>query len=295
VAVTKWGIAMSEIKHRTEGLTFMPTKLIRRYLTLLCLASAVYGQAVVTATVTDPRPLAKAAEQLESQLGVAINYEDAPYENAADISDVTASVVRGNHPGAKVLVPRGGPLALTAPITGADRSSDAAAVLAALVGAHRAAGYGGDFEVEFVNGMFYILPKGVMKKDGELASVSSVLAGRISLPYQEQKAINALNLVLSSVSTVAGSKIGLGSAPFGVLATRNVTIGASNEPARDVIARLFSAISDSSKEPKLAYHLYFDPLLRYYMLNMHEVVGRTTTGSPVVHPEVPPNVHYTRK
>src|SRR6266436_4705556 len=84
---------------------------------LLATAVAAYGQSAITVSVTGPRPLAKAIEQLEQTLRVPINYEDAPYEHPSDLVDVTSTVARSAPPGAKglVIIPRGEALTVELP------------------------------------------------------------------------------------------------------------------------------------------------------------------------------------
>ena len=68
------------------------------------------------ATASDPRPVAKAAEQLERLYRVPITYEDPAYAYPGAIDDVTAAVRRGPAapgPAGRVLVPRGGTISYT--------------------------------------------------------------------------------------------------------------------------------------------------------------------------------------
>jgi hypothetical protein len=54
--------------------TFTMIKAVIVAFVLLLFASATYGQRQISINVNDPRPLAKATEQVEQSLGVPINY-----------------------------------------------------------------------------------------------------------------------------------------------------------------------------------------------------------------------------
>jgi hypothetical protein len=87
----------------TSGLLLLPA------LVLSC--GAAYEDSV---TITDPRPVAKAIEQIESRYGWPATYEDPPYVHESQMLDVTAVVRSGGQEadtaGAsnRVLIPRGG-------------------------------------------------------------------------------------------------------------------------------------------------------------------------------------------
>jgi hypothetical protein len=252
---------------------------------LRCVAAiAAYAQPAISVSVNDPRPLANAAERLEQVLGVPINYEDAPYEHPADMTDVTSSVARNAPPNAKglVMIPRGG--ALNVSVSAANKEAAAWA----LVNAHAAAGYPGDYKVESANGVLYIAP-----------TLNPKLSSNISFPFQERSAAEALNLIVGGCSKAGGVKIGIGMAPLNALLMDRVMIGASNEPARDVLARLFAGMSHAGGS-MFSYHVYFDPGLRYYMLNIHgvqppnspvTVLNGAAAGTPVTSSGGP--VHFT--
>ena len=76
------------------------------------------AQIPVHIRVSHPRPLEAALDQLEKKIGLPINYEDPPYECAAEIQDVTDKVQnaqqRAAHPNTRILVPKAGTLAFDA-------------------------------------------------------------------------------------------------------------------------------------------------------------------------------------
>jgi hypothetical protein len=64
----------------------------RRLMIAIGLMAAFLGNASAspnTLTVRDPRPVAKAIEELDTRYGWQITYEDPPYIHDSDIPDVT--------------------------------------------------------------------------------------------------------------------------------------------------------------------------------------------------------------
>src|SRR5260370_9814759 len=98
------------------GFLFTGRKCVQKAVFFFLAAATAHGQARITINVTDPRPLAKASEQLEKVLHVPVNYEDVPYEHASDIQDLTAQVARNAPANAKglVIIPRGGSISMRA-------------------------------------------------------------------------------------------------------------------------------------------------------------------------------------
>jgi hypothetical protein len=64
------------------------------------------GQVVID--ISTHRTLAAALDSLQNQLGIPINYEDVPYQNPADLEDVSNPEERAKYPGFQLLVPRTG-------------------------------------------------------------------------------------------------------------------------------------------------------------------------------------------
>src|SRR5258708_37994851 len=65
-----------------------------------------------TLIVDGPRPMDSAAITLAEQFGMNVSVEDRPYLFRDDVKDVTPEVARTPIPSRRVLVPRGGRLAL---------------------------------------------------------------------------------------------------------------------------------------------------------------------------------------
>jgi hypothetical protein len=281
-------------------------KMHKRTINLLCPAFVAaltatvtcLGQTSPTVDVSDPRALAQAALQLERLIGVAINYEDVPYAYAGDISNVTASVMtpaqRAASPVAQIIVPRGGEISVDLmQVPGLAQPSalslttlvSAAPLIEALIAAHSAKGFPGVYTSTSSNGAFYIIPKQVRDVSGALTNVVPALDAKVNLPYQERTAADTLDAILQQASQVNGVEIGLGSAPFNVMLSTSVSMSAANETARSVLGRMLLTLAsqtlpDGSAASLLAYHLYYEPRLRYWMLNVHNISSSQSGAVP---------------
>lgn len=252
-----------------------------------------FAQTTVAINANDPRPLAAAATQLEKQVGVAINFEDIPYVFPGDLQDTTSTAMtdaqRSAHPGATIVVPRGGPLTIT-PVSMPNKGvSGVTAVLASLVSAYTVAGYPGVYSFSYANGAFFITPAQMHNSAGRMNSVSPILDTAVTLPSQMRSAGDTLEAILQQVSQKTGIPVQIGQVPNGLMVNAQVTIGANSEAARTVIARAFSAVAtgkmaDGSAITLLSYRLFFDPQLKYYMFNVHGV--QPSTGPS---PSIPAN------
>jgi hypothetical protein len=220
--------------------------------------SLLSAQTPTTITNSDRRPLVGALDQLQSKIGIIINYEDVPYVNAGDLEDVSTPQQRASAPGFHQMVPRGGTVSTVASGTG-DLAS-----LNSLLTSYRAAGLPGDFTIEHANGQAYVIASKVLAVDGAVKDVVSAMKLSITLPYSEQEAIQFESAIFSEIGKATGVKIAVGSFPRYEF-RKKIGFGASNEPARDVLARLLAAVMPSTP---LSYRLLFDPLLKYYVLNL---------------------------
>ena len=252
-------------------------------ITSLALAPGVRAQ-TATIAVNDPRPLAKAADELERLSGVPIHYEDVRYSYASDVVDVTDQVARpearAKNPNLRVLIPRGGDLSAAPDLdkaTGKVKNLDAA--LAGLLSAHVGKGLPGVYATNNVNGVHIIAPSKVLQTDGVLQPVSSVFEKPTSFPFQSRTLLETLEIILAAVSTESGYKVSLGTAPLRLLAQTTVSLGATNESAQSVLLRLLA-----NSPAALSYRLFYSPSQHYYLFNLH-VVG----GLEPPHPPSNPN------
>jgi hypothetical protein len=239
------------------------------------LGATAAGQSPGSIAVDGPRPLMQLVDRLEALSGVPINYEDPRYDRPAEIEDVTDRVQtaaqRSANPTARILVPRGGRLAVALPLA-SERpdQADVGSLLIHMRSAYETADLPGRFEIAERNGVWHVEGRGAGNNS------TSVMAHRISIPRKRRGAGEFLKLLLNEVGQQAGVRVVIGSLPFVAFAAAQGDFGADYEPAATVMARLFLRLSrgthtGASRRPRFSYRLLFDPGLKYYAFNVRAV------------------------
>ena len=235
-------------------------------------SSFAFGQIVgetrtIEVTVDDTRPLAAAILKIEELSGIPINYEDVPVYYSGDIK-VADFAARAPVPpgGERTLVARGGQLSVVIVVDATTgRLKDIQAVetaLAALVSAYNSSDLPGDFEIEQSNGVFFVKPVRYRDTSGATRPMTPVLSTPITFPEEKRTREQTMRLILRQVSAAAGLEIGLG----GMNLWGEVTLGAQNEPAHHVIARMLgsgnspaAAPANASWDASLSYLFFCQP------------------------------------
>jgi len=252
------------------------------------------AQVATRLEVAGDRPMMKAIDELEARAGIAINYEDPPFENPEDLQDVTAAVQnaaqRAANPAARIIVPRGGTLSFDSPLL-AQRIdvNDLRTLLTQLGVSYEASNVTGRFVVARRGSAFFVEPIAVRARSGPLRSVQSVFSTPISMPLQQRSAAECLLWIAGQVTRNTGLQVGIGAVPFAAFANTTVTIGGgSDQPASALLSQLLAQVSATSaggeQNIALSYRLLFDPGLKYYMLNVHRVEASGAGQGPVTAP-----------
>jgi hypothetical protein len=199
--------------------------------------------------VEDPRPLVTAIRTLEAKYGWQINYEDPPYNDPKDLVDRTHPNYRGPH---RAIYPRDGRIEIhyfVSPTTGKPESS--AKLLEMLVDDHARRGNPGRFQVKVFDGLDSVIPM-----------QGSILDTPITLEEKERTYGETLHAILQELSRVANTRV---SGPAMTPVTfQRFSFSAKNEPARDVLIRLFKTRDDR----QYCWHLLYGPGWGY-ALNLH--------------------------
>jgi hypothetical protein len=240
---------------------------------IFSVAIALHGQTASVIEVSDHRPLAGALGDLQSVTGVAINYEDVPCQNPADLEDVSTSEQRLLNPGYRLFVPRKGHVEATVGRHVYGSMAETLVGVQALLESYRAAGLPGDFKVDQANGMLYVTATRVLNRAGFLQDVQSQMETIVSIPYSERRAIDCMAAITQAIEAKTGERIAVGTFPF-LLAQKRVTCGADDDEARDLLATLLSQVSDTPA----SYNLLFDPLTGY-MINVRFIERRPDPSS----------------
>ena len=232
-------------------------------------ATALPAQTTKVIDVTEPRALSAALDALEIVVGTPINYEDPPYENEADLQDVSTQQQRAAHPGYRLLVPRSGRVTAQVEKLAAGKAAENDVVFNVnlLLASHRQSRLPGDFKLEQANGMIYVSPTKVLGANGLMRDVISPMAALVTIPYAQRSVAETAQAIFDAVYKATELRIVIGAFPF--WPTDVVSFGVSGEPARDALARLFT---QTGRAP-LSYRLTFDPkpdLMRIfdYMINI---------------------------
>lgn len=274
-------------------------------LSLICPMPVFAQSKSITLTVDDYRPLDAAVLEIEKISGLPIHYEDMRCDFAGDELDITPLIgvtpaQLALHGSVKDVVPRGGPLAAmiavdasTGRLLDAEATSEA---LNAVVSAYNAPGtLPGQFEVVRANGAFFVEPTAVRNSSGQTVPIRAILSTPITIPAEERIAADTLNLILAQVSQLSGFKVSVGEVPMNALAMTRGAFSASQEPACQVLGRFlnslvgYGAVAPSSS-PTLAYRVFYDVQLRYYMFSVVEVgyVGPRYLPTPPAPPSPGP-------
>jgi hypothetical protein len=277
-------------------------------------AHAQTGQGVTQLNIDDPRPVAKAVEELVARYGYVITYEDPRHAYEGDLQDVTTQVRRdldqyppGKAP--KVIGPRGGKLTVTLPTSASVNTQTIASVLDQLTRAQSIRGEGGHFRVVQVGDVFHVVPTEVRDRNGNWIAQSSILDAPISLPMEDRSEVGMLDAIVKAVSANAHVKvyIGGGAGIGGGIANPNrpasYHLGADNERASDLLMQALVLLNDPKAgtwyPQRLRWQLFYDRDNNSYFLNIESVpdlpsaplptgVQKTSTGSSFSGTSVPP-------
>jgi len=203
------------------------------------------------------RPLLEGLRAVRSHYGWKVDLEEPP------------------HP----TVPRGGQFVSTYPESTdiyATLSSSRAAVLNKIVSDYNQAGFPGRYSVvPQPDGSFVVTGTAIQDSDGTYQPVTPILDTKISIPAEPRSHGQTLALIMKTLSETSGLKVSLGAMPTMWLSGVAEAIGGNNVAARTLIRQTIG--------PDMVWSLYFDPKLKWYMLNVSWVErdmkswGRRTT------------------
>ena len=215
--------------------------------------------------VSDARPLAALIDQLETRYGWIITYEDPPYENAADLDDVTLDVAKDPKSfKGKVLVPRRRRFDFRYPNADQPQAED---VLAVLVRDYNMAGNNDGFRLLRTGKFFHVVPSVSDNKIGLPTNRQSRLDVRVTIPVVERSVLETLELVVAQVRELTGVPVMMGRVPVNLLLQKKLRTGAATEPARDVLVR---ALTSTGRD--LSWRLNCDPgVTKICSFNVHFV------------------------
>jgi len=228
----------------------------------------------VALNVNEGRPVAAAVRALNEHQAIVVTYEDPRYEFQVDIKDVTLEVRNPEappNPAARVLVPRGGPLALDFTVSRTTNElASPTETLQQILNAAERNGTGGRFEVEQSDRAFHVVPKAIRNARGAWIEQGSILDAPITIPSGEMSSFQMLTAFCAAVSEATGASVHVGVVPLNSFNRHGGLIKADKERARDVLARILESVSD-----RLTWYLLYDPGGKFgYALNISTVATR---------------------
>ncbi len=228
----------------------------------------------LTMTAGSGRPLADVLDRIQHMFLSSVTYEELPFKNASDLSGPAVGHLQS--PSAAFSVTLG--------------ASDATPYLAAqsVLYAYTNAGFPGVYSVAVRGGAVDVSPVRVPSVSGAMQDVTPVMSTPVTFPVATRGAEDTLRLVASGAARGSGAAVVLLNAPFWPSDT--LTVGASAEPARDVISDIGAQIGRP-----ISFQCLWEPSEKRYYLNVTIVAapeppGRPAPGGPFILPipKVPP-------
>ena len=231
---------------------------------------------------------------IESDFLIPITYEDPPYVHSSDVVDIT-DPARATPGGPKELVPRSSSFSFTydAPGTNAAPSSahpplfstprdgaqfaEAEAAIKRALKAYAATKGAQTFTVVQDAGRFNVMPTQIAGKGGALEPVKPILGMPVSIFPKERSGFDLLTEICQSLSSTTGTPVILGAFPGALYSVAAGPFTATTEPARSVIGRFLSQMP-----VPLSWQLFYDPGLKWYVLNIHPVRPPATVKAPLL-------------
>jgi hypothetical protein len=247
---------------------------------LLFATPNVGAQTNAAISVDDARPIAAALRILEKDYGYSITYEDPEFANPSDIENITSEVAAmqaGRSNGKTILIPKRVAFEFHYKTENAKPQEDTATLLERMVAEYGSLGRS-TFAVqrrETTNGTeWHVVPTRVRDESGVLAEQPALLDRIVSIPPGERSALDMLGEICRQLTLLSGRRVGVGNVPVNPLIAYHAKLGASSESARDVLADLLSRFKN-----RMVWEFFFDPGLKWYMLNIHSVATPPTTLS----------------
>ena len=229
-------------------------------------------------TISSPRPLESAALVLERKLGVPIAFEEATWLSNNDV--VLASQLPGNQQvAAKVpnwkgpLVPRQGTLSLRIPDAATLKTANPLVLIQDVLDSHRFNRNSGEYKVvEFGDHQYSIVPSRVEDATGRMVDALSPLDKRVSFSEEDRTVADTLKILYSQINV----RTPVAPRPAeSISSVPHIKIGAKNEIARDVLARIVRSPGGT----KTSWTLFYMPDLKVSFISLHMVVSEVTAAN----------------
>jgi hypothetical protein len=201
--------------------------------------------------VEDPRPMAGAVHLVESRCHCIVTYEDVRWR-ADQVEDLPGAAIGTRAP----KIPAGHPFMFTVSRAIASQAPvQIEHTLREALDAYERTNEAGVFRVAFDEPMFHVSP-----------ATGAPLDAAISIPAGTRSLDETVRIIRAAAAASTRARINLGTAPTNLMLQARVTLEATNEPARDVLARGLMLTGR-----KLSWQLLYDFGYDAYYLNIHTV------------------------
>lgn len=233
--------------------------------------------AQVSIDLNEPRALAKAILLLKQTGDVAIHYEDHPYVNLDDLydwtSESTSAEQRQMNPNIRLIGPKRQILRVLTPVIDANNSiASHDAALETLRVAFNQRLEGTLYQLTREGTSFLLRPSYYRDQSGRRVSYTSILEQKINLSGKPATPAEYLDLITQEAGKQVNLPFKALSFPIRDFGSSRVTLAAGSTAARDAIFMLLSLlereVQAAGSKRRYSYHLYFDPGVRWWGLNI---------------------------
>jgi hypothetical protein len=202
----------------------------------------LFGQSWDTskAVIYNPRPLDKAVDFLEAKYGWRMTYEDPLVLYLGDLTDTRPQPSR---PGSKPSYAwRWGSIDMRHVLPSLlSLQDDPAVLLQRAIDLYNAGRGVGEFRLLRTGDVFHVIPAKTKNVDGEMVEVASLLDTPVTFPEQEREIGQTMRAITDAVGLATSVTLNRNPLNLGLRHDwEKVVFGASNEPARSALLRLFA-------------------------------------------------------
>jgi hypothetical protein len=198
-----------------------------------------------------------------------ISFEEVPYQSSVDLKSLAVKQIDGS---TKMFLE---PRIVDFSVKFEQAPDFAYAAAQSVVSQYASAGLPGVYNVVQAGDQVTVVPYQVRSATGGMLNVTPLMSPPIEFPLATRTVIDTLQLVTQSISSQTGAKVVLLNVPFQI--TDTVTMSATGEAARDVIAHLGAIFGVPASSQCL-----YDATLKTYFLNLEGVFPPNPPGVPAV-------------
>jgi hypothetical protein len=224
---------------------------------------------IASLSVHSSRPLAEMLDKVQHLYLLPISFEEVPYQSSDDLKSLAVKQIDGS---TKMFLE---PLIVDFSVTFEQAPASAYAAAQSVVSHYASAGLPGIYNLVQAGDQVTGVPYQVRSSTGGMLNVTPLMSSSVKFPLATHSVIDTLQLVTQSISSQTGAKVVLLNVPFQI--TDTVTMSATGEAARDVIAHLGKIFGLPASSQCL-----YEATLKTYFLNVENIFPPNPPGVPAV-------------